>query len=288
MSQGHAAPSRSAVYSPCLRRFVLPALLLAIYAGQCIWFIGTQSFTNDEPAHIAAGLAMWKYGRFAIVTDNPPLARRIASAPLYFLTTADVDNAKYYPGAMPIGLEPEHAWLARLPFVPLGIALGLALWMVTRNLFSESAATFVLALFAFSPGMIANFSVAAADGVGTLTFFVAVVAFAAWVDTPSWRHVLLLGSATGAMLVAKFSGAPIAMVLLLLMCIEALRGGESRFLKQAFTVGAIAYVVVCLAYNFHVARFHFANGIMEAHFQHREQDWIGRVPFASSFTIYLP
>jgi 4-amino-4-deoxy-L-arabinose transferase-like glycosyltransferase len=271
-----------------LRRFLLPALLLTIYAAQCVWFIGTQSFTNDEPAHIAAGLAMWKYGRFSIVTDNPPLARKIAAAPLHFLTSVDIDNAHYYPGALPIGLRPEHAWYARLPFVGLGLAMGIAVWLAARWLFSESSANFVLALFAFSPGMIAHFSVAAADGAGTLTFFLAVAAFALWAESLSWKKALLLGLATGAMMIAKFSGAPIGAIILLLMCLEALRRRDAKILKQALTVAAIAYFLICFSYNFHIARFHFENGTMDAHFQHREQDWVARVPFHSSFTFYLP
>jgi 4-amino-4-deoxy-L-arabinose transferase-like glycosyltransferase len=170
----------------------------------------------------------------------------------------------------------------------LGTALGIAIWLAARRLFSESAANFALALFAFSPGMVAHFSVAAADGTGTLTLFLAAVAFALWAGSLSWQNALLLGLATGAMAVAKFSGAPIAAVILLIMCVEAMRRRDPKVLKQALTVAALAYFVICLSYNFHVARFHFADGTMDAHFQHREQDWVAAVPFHTSLTVYLP
>jgi len=38
---------------------------LLIFVAQCLWS-RTQSFTLDEPGHIAAGLATWKYGRFVM------------------------------------------------------------------------------------------------------------------------------------------------------------------------------------------------------------------------------
>ena len=63
-------------------RLLIPATLLLIYALQCFWFIRTQSLTVDEPGHIAAGLAMWRHGRFVMLNDQPPLARLIFTAPL--------------------------------------------------------------------------------------------------------------------------------------------------------------------------------------------------------------
>jgi 4-amino-4-deoxy-L-arabinose transferase and related glycosyltransferases of PMT family len=268
-------------------RFLLPALLLLIYTGQCLWFIGTQSFTLDEPAHIKAGLAMWRYGKFVIQTDNPPLARKIATAPLYYFTNVDVDNMLPI-NALPIGLKPFHAWYVRLPFVLCGIILAVSLWLVTVRTFSESAATFVLALFAFSPGMIAHFSVAATDGLGVLTLFLAAIAFARWVNAPSWRNSAVLAVAVGVMLIAKFYGVPMAAVIVAVMLFESARKRDPRPLKQSVMVILVGYLIICLAYNLHVARFQFANGTVVAHFQHREHDWVQPVPFHNSFTLYIP
>ena len=269
------------------KRLLLPALLLIIYAGQCLWFIGTQSLTLDEPAHIKAGLAMWRYGKFVIQTDNPPLARKIATAPLYYFTDVDVDNL-LPPNALPLGLQPVHAWYVRLPFVFFGLLLGGAIWRVAATIFSEGAATFALALFAFSPGMIAHFSLAATDGVGILTFFLAAVAFARWVNAATWKNAVALAVAVGFLLIAKFYGVPIAGIIVGLMCVEALRTRESRAVKQALVVLLVGALMICFAYNLHIARFQFANGKVRAHFQHREHDWVQPVPFQSSFTVYVP
>src|SRR5882762_9043126 len=269
-------------------RFLWPAILLLIFVAQCLWFIRTQSFTLDEPGHIAAGLATWKYGRFVMQNDNPPLARKIASAPLHFFTNVDVDNLQRDSHAMPPGLKPTHAWYVRLPMVALGLLLGIAVWLVVARLFSESAANFALALFAFSPGMIAHFSIAGTDGTGVLTFFLGTIAFAIWTNSPIWRNACVLGVGVGFMLLAKFYAVPITAILIALMCFEALRQRKMSALKHAAAVATIAFLIVCSGYNLHIARYQFANGIMDAHFQHREQDWIAPVPFKSSFTVYIP
>jgi len=49
----------------------------ADFVAQCLWFIRTQSFTLDEPGHIAAGLRPGSTDAFVMQNDNPPLARRL-------------------------------------------------------------------------------------------------------------------------------------------------------------------------------------------------------------------
>ena len=65
----------------------------------------------------------------------------------------------------------EIAALTRPMNTLLGISLGIALWFATRRLFSDGAANVALALFAFTPSLIAHFSVVTTDGIGTLFIF---------------------------------------------------------------------------------------------------------------------
>ena len=55
-----------------MARWLLPGLLMFLYAVQCGWFIRTQSLTYDEPVHIAEGLNAWRYGQFEQYNDHPP------------------------------------------------------------------------------------------------------------------------------------------------------------------------------------------------------------------------
>ena len=63
-------------------RLLLPVLLCIVYLAQCLWFIGTQSFTADEPDHIFAGQEAWRHSRFEFKSDHPPLARLLLALPV--------------------------------------------------------------------------------------------------------------------------------------------------------------------------------------------------------------
>src|SRR4051812_24951552 len=153
------------------KRLILPALLLSLYVAQCLWFIGTQSLTCDEPAHMVAGLEALRDNKFEFLNDQPPLARVMFAAPLLLQKT----QIYWYEWLQVRATSPSPqaiAWTGRPVNVLLGVILGIALWRTARRWFSEGAANFALALFAFSPGMIAQFSVMAGGRESTpLGFF---------------------------------------------------------------------------------------------------------------------
>src|ERR1051325_2271453 len=84
-------------------RFLPPATLLLAFVVEGAWFVNTQSMTTDEPGHIAAGIAGWKYGRFTILVDHPPLGRKIITAPLYFSHNVDVNLIRWRAEDPPMG-----------------------------------------------------------------------------------------------------------------------------------------------------------------------------------------
>src|SRR6267378_6711035 len=134
-------------------RFFWPAVLLLVFMAQCLWFINTQSITTDEPGQITSGIENWKYGRFGLLLDHPPLGRKIMTAPLYFFTKADVDLVHWKAEDIPINFRPEHLKWVRYVVMLMGVLLGIALWSVCAKVFSDSAAAFALALFCFSPSL---------------------------------------------------------------------------------------------------------------------------------------
>src|ERR1700751_4147957 len=66
------------------KRLALPAFLLLIYVLQCVWFARTQSFVYDEPLHISTGLDAWRYRRFDLVLEHPPLGHLLPTLPIAF------------------------------------------------------------------------------------------------------------------------------------------------------------------------------------------------------------
>lgn len=229
-----------------MRRLLLPGALLLLFAAQCFWFIGTQSLTADEPMHLVAGVEAWRYGCFRCFHDSPPLARLAFGLPLLAANTKM--NVNIFGLAISTTPSPQEiAWLARPVSVLFGIALGILLWITARALFSEGGANLALALMAFSPSLIAHFSLATTDGLAVLMIFATAAAFTYWRSQPSPARTTLLGAVMGGMLLAKFNTPPLLALALVLALLTLPRG---RW-RVAVALVVVAGFVVWAGYFFH-------------------------------------
>lgn len=267
------SPTWEPVKRLTLSTVILPALLLVAYLAQCAWFIHSQSFTVDEPLDILSGLEQWRTGQFSGGlgwNDHPPLARILCTLPAidssFQILNPPPDAPKNYPtGTRHLILpNPESmAWHTRSVDALMGAVLGLLLWVVARSLYSTDAANFVLVLFAFSPSLIAHFSLAATnDGAMTLMLFAAVFQLCRWHHDPSWRQTMLLGLVLGGLLIAKSSALPLFAIAIALMLVLkpgsiAARPAEWNW-KQAAAALLISFFVVWGAYRFHVSKITMA------------------------------
>jgi 4-amino-4-deoxy-L-arabinose transferase-like glycosyltransferase len=268
------------------KRFALPAFLLLVYVLQCTWFARTQSFVFDEPLHISTGLDAWRYGRFDLVLEHPPLGHLLPTLPIAFgkwdITWADPVKKGILVTAMtdPVPM----AMRVRLVNVALGVFLGVLLWFAARSIFSEGAANLVLALFAFSPSLIAHFSMVTTDGVATLMVFLTAIQLLRWRRSPSRGQTLLLGVALGLLLLAKLSTPPVFCVTLALVLVLKPDGwewspGRWNWYPMLVTLGVAAFVLWG-GYFFHVSRLRIGDGRVEMTFPNREtvvKDSVGHI-----------
>jgi len=276
---GGQAPSGGAVGDAATRRptlwtVILPGILLLAYLAQCAWFIQSQSFTFDEPINILSGFEQWRTGQYSGgrgMNDHPPLARLLCTLPAINSRFQIGDKVVSNPDSVAwhnsdfdsfgrVLPNPETmAWHTRPVNAILGAVSGLLLWLAARSLYSTNAANFVLALFAFSPALIAHFSLAATnDGALTLTLFAAVFQLCRWRRNPSWPQTVLLGLVLGGLLISKasalpFFGAAIALMLVLKPGAIVIRPTEWNW-RPAVTASLISILVVWGAYRFHVSR----------------------------------
>jgi Dolichyl-phosphate-mannose-protein mannosyltransferase len=285
-----AAASRTSKFSRTSR--VLVPVLLLVFILQCAWFIRTQSFTVDEPEHIVAGLEAWRFGEFERWHDQPPLARLLFALPL-LRTHWKYEIGKLDEEVHPLTPAPE-VWLyrARSMNVLLGVALLLVFWLAARQLFSESAATFALALAVLSPDLVAHFSLATIDGAGTLFIFVAVAQLIRWRHCPTRGQTLLLGVALGLMLLAKFNSPPLFLLALFLVLSskpEGLAWGPKSWnWGKATTAGALAFLVVWAGYFFHISKVLFEKGMVTLHFAGYTKLLTYPMPTPKHLTIFIP
>jgi hypothetical protein len=222
--------------------------------------MATQSLTFDEPAHIAAGLDAWHHQRYEHWNDQPPLARLLLTIPL--LPGGDRWHIESHGLIQP---SPEQfAWHTRPVISALGLLLGWLLWATARRMFSEAAANVALALFVFSPPIIAHFSLATIDGTATLFLFATAVMLSRWLSRPSWATTLGFGAILGGLLVSKFSAPPLAAVALVSMVAFRPWGERVRALPKAIVVLAMALMIVWATYFFQIAPLTLKGGPMKA------------------------
>jgi len=278
--------------SPSKTRWIIPTFLILLFVGQCVSFINTQSLSNDEPLHIIAGLEAWRYHRFERWNDHPPLVFLLCTLPL-LLNHAEIDiqtDAKYADAITP---SPETIGKAARPvIVMLGVLLGVLLWMTAKRLFSEGAANFALALFAFSPSLIANFSITCNDGAVALITFVTAMQVVYWRRTQSWGRTIALGLILGALLATKFStpvmfALALALVLVLKPTGVSWRPQEWSW-RKALAMVAIAFVFVWGTYFFHWTKVSVKDGFVTVSSPNRTKAATGDMHRHLNLTMYLP
>jgi len=256
-----------------LTRFWIPVFLLACFAAQSLWFIATQSLTYDEPGHIIAGLEAWQHGRFEMWTDHPPLGRFWLTLPLA-RRDVHITQQSYARGYEVTAMQPGPEWLAwhtRPMNTLLGLALGVTLWFAARRLFSVGAANVALALFAFTPSLIANFSVTTTDGIGALFVFLAANQVVLWKRNPTRRQTALLGLVLGGLLLAKLYTPPeMLLALLLMLVIHGYKYKKVSAFLPALAALMIALLTWWAGYLFHVSHLKVADGQVVATFPNRQ------------------
>jgi hypothetical protein len=273
-------------------RWIIPTLLCLLFVGQCVWFMNTQSLSNDEPLHIIAGLDAWRLHRFERWNDHPPLVFLLDTLPL-LVNHGEITiqpEARFTDGIRP---SPEAvAWPARSVNVLLGVLLGMLLWMAARRRFSEGAANFALALYALSPSLIANFSIVCNDGAVALVTFATALQLAYWRRKPNWGRTIALAVVLGALVATKFS-TPVLFVLALALVLVL--KPDSISLKprnwnwrQAFVILAISFVFVWGVFFFHSTKVTVLNNMVTASSPNRTKAATGALHVPFNVTFYVP
>lgn len=194
--------------------------LVVLHLMLTAWCAARYSPTTDEPAHLAAGLAHWQFGRYEFYRVNPPLVRMWATAILpYFNPPPRMIWTGFYeePGARPeftmgqdflsANGDEAGAWLriARWCCLPLSAIGAVYVLVWSRELFGRRAGLLALALWTFSPNLIGHGALITPDR-GAATFgVVAGYYFWKWMRQRTWISAVYAGLALGLPLLTKSS-----------------------------------------------------------------------------------
>jgi len=248
-------PTTAAPARPRARRRWLFALLIVVLLGQMATAMVVtavqQTPTIDEPVYVGTAITYVQQHSLRYNPEHPPLGKLIMAAGLVFAQpkldpayrgnqTALGRHVLYSAGNDPY----ELMFFARLPMIILTLLFGLVVFAFARDLVGPVGGLLALALYAFSPDVIAHGSLATLD-VPAAGFLLT----ATWL---LWRargrpllYVPLAGLALGAALATRMSVLPAVPVLMLLtfLAVKRLRG-----LAAAGGLAAIGVAVVWVVY----------------------------------------
>jgi hypothetical protein len=261
-------------------QFLAGALLL-IFLAQAVWLVRCEFRTSDAPAEseqirLAAGWRQLHGGGIAgspypdpagelppeLVRDShgfdiehSPLLPLVTAAPLLALPQRLLDA----------GFSPYWRWMARIPFLALGVFLGASLWYVARRLCGNTGGFFALALYCFSPSMIQGSAlwhvdpeILAAWGSFGAVFTAIAVAHTLYAPREvvvwNWRRIVLLGISLAIAVGSQFSLVIVVPVALTFMLYVApVRRGAAFVIWVAACV--VASLLLFAAYFFHLNAF---------------------------------
>jgi hypothetical protein len=246
-------------------RLIYLLVVVALLGGMAFAMVTTavqQSPTIDEPVYVGTAEVLTQQHSLRYNPEHPPLGKLVMAAGLAFekpyLDPAFTGNQTNLGRHVlyETGNNPYRLMLAaRLPMIVLTLLFGLVVLGFARDLAGPWAGLVALALYAFSPDVIAHGSLATLDvpaaGLLLTTFWMM------WRSRTRPRLYLpLAGVALGAALATRMSSLPaVPLVLLLTLLSPFVVGRPGAWWKRmawrvvaAIAVGLIATAVVWLVY----------------------------------------
>ncbi len=248
--------------------------MVALLAEMAIAMITTaveQTPTIDEPVYVGTAVVYLEQHSLRYNPEHPPLGKLIIATGLAF---ADVRLDPAFVGDQTAlgrhvlyesGNDPGRLMLlARLPMIVLTLLVGLVVFGFARDLVGPAGGLAALTLYAFSPDIIANGSLATLD-VPVAGFLLTSV----WL---LWRarrrpvlYLPLAGLALGAALATKMStliAVPVLLLLVVLSVWHARRTSEldrkrtvrpARLLEFGAAIAGVALIAVAVVWASYLA-----------------------------------
>ncbi|MEQ9407546.1 MAG: glycosyltransferase family 39 protein [Fuerstiella sp.] len=192
--------------------------LLLLHAALLAWSGYRHSPTIDEPAHLAAGISNWRFGRMDLYSVNPPLVRMVAALPMFFVEPqtnwnsfrlGSQSRAEFQVGdAFADANGPRIFWLitlARWTCIPFSLLGGWICFQWARKLFGDASGLLALTLWCFSPTILGNGALITADVPAAALCVTCTYFLWRWLRTPSWSSAFLTGVSLGFAMLTKSS-----------------------------------------------------------------------------------
>ena len=215
-----------------LSHYIFLTALAFLMLAQMWSSVRLLSVTSDEAHHFYSGYLYLQCGDFGWNLEHPPLANMVAALPLLAMKIVDpipspcgMPNSKlidFQAGHDFVFANPESVLMAgRMAASTFAIGLLVAVWFFAYKMFGTAVAIISGVLLAFEPNIVGHGALVLTDVPAALGFVLAVYALYAYLSTPSYSRLALVGLATGFALCLKHQTALLAFILPLLAVADA-------------------------------------------------------------------
>ncbi|MGW5721598.1 ArnT family glycosyltransferase [Amycolatopsis sp. NPDC003865] len=237
------------------RRRWVALIAFALLAEMAVAMITTaveQTPTIDEPVYVGTAVVYLQQHSLRYNPEHPPLGKLLIATGLAF---ADVHLDPAFAGDQTqlgrhvlyeSGNDPGRLMMAaRLPVIVLTLLFGLVVFAFARDLTGSAGGLVALALYAFSPDVIAHGSLATLDV--PVTGFLLTSVWLLWRarQRPA-RYLPFAGLALGAALATKMSALAAVPVLLLLVVLSVRHARRLDPHRTAWLPGLVAATAFAL------------------------------------------
>ncbi len=194
-------------------------IILGIMFVLMVTSIANDSATMDELAHIPASFGYVTEFDYRLNPEHPPLLKvlsgifgELGARPYFPTSTAawrDYVNGQWDQGRIFLYESGNNAdriiFWSRIPTILLTLLFGWLVFRETKERFGKTAALIALTLFAFSPTILAHSRYVTTDIAAAFGFFIGIVAFVRFLESPTKKNLLIAGFAFGIAQLLKFS-----------------------------------------------------------------------------------
>ena len=250
---------------------LIAVLFLLVHFLLVVYCIKANSPTCDEIAHhVASGYSYLQMRDFRMNPANPPLIREISAFPLLFLDLrAPLASDSWVQGNSPVfgrqffyelnNNSDEIIFWARAPIASLSVILGFLVFLWASMLYGEKAGLLSVALYSFSPNIMAFAGLATVDLGAALFIFAALFSFWYYLKKPCFSSLALAGICFGLAQASKYTSVFLAPIFILLGIAVFIFGKKqdkdfkvSRVVFPVIVIFIIGAVVLSATYFFEV------------------------------------
>ncbi len=255
--------------------------LLTVFTVLALTSMWNDSANYDERIHLPAGYSYLTQKDMRLNPEHPPLVKDLSALPLLFLNikfpyqssgwntllSSDISRTPSWQTDVTFGNDllyhsgndaQKMMRYGKIPIILIGLLLGFYVFKFSRELWGETAGLIALAMYSFSPTVLAHARLVTTDIAAATAFFISFYYLYKYLKITTVRNLWVFGIVLGLSLLTKFSTFLLIPSFGLIVFIWWFFQSGKRFWAFKVYVGGfilsliIAYLVVGAVYSFHV------------------------------------